>query len=93
MRPLPLLAGLWRLSCALYKPLCLAAPVSPVEAELVAGVHCPVLSCVPCDCCRERLAHFRELEFIPFNPTDKRTEATVETIRDRSVFKVTSASL
>jgi hypothetical protein len=44
--------------------------------------------CVP----RERLAHFKELDFVPFNPTDKRTEATVETIRDRSVFRVRCAS-
>ncbi len=38
--------------------------------------------------CRARLSAFRELEFIPFNPTDKRTEATVEVIHDRSVFRV-----
>ena len=41
---------------------------------------------------RERLRQYREIEFIPFNPTDKRTEASVERLRDRSVFRVTKGA-
>jgi len=41
---------------------------------------------------KARLSAFRELEFIPFNPTDKRTEATVEVIHDRSVFRVSKGA-
>ena len=36
---------------------------------------------------KQRLESFREHEFIPFNPTDKRTEATVSA-PDGSVFRV-----
>ena len=32
---------------------------------------------------RDRLKTFTELEFIPFNPTDKRTEATVRSADGR----------
>ena len=40
---------------------------------------------------RARLAAFKELEFMPFNPTDKRTEATIRA-PDNSVFKVTKGA-
>jgi len=40
---------------------------------------------------RARLSAFKEVDFIPFNPTDKRVEATVEA-PDGSVFKVTKGA-
>ena len=40
---------------------------------------------------RPRLAAFVEMDFVPFNPTDKRTEATVRA-PDNSVFKVTKGA-
>lgn len=40
---------------------------------------------------RERLAAFREVDFVPFNPTDKRVEATVAA-PDQSIFKVTKGA-
>ncbi len=40
---------------------------------------------------RSRLAAFKELDFFPFNPTDKRTEATIRA-PDNSVFKVTKGA-
>jgi len=40
---------------------------------------------------RTRLAAFKELDFFPFNPTDKRTEATIRA-PDNSVFKVTKGA-
>jgi H+-transporting ATPase len=40
---------------------------------------------------RARLHAFKELDFMPFNPTDKRTEATVQA-PDQSVFKVTKGA-
>ena len=40
---------------------------------------------------RARLAAFTELAFEPFNPTDKRTEATIQA-PDKAVFKVTKGA-
>jgi H+-transporting ATPase len=40
---------------------------------------------------RARLAAFKELDFMPFNPTDKRTEATIRA-PDNTVFKVTKGA-
>jgi hypothetical protein len=40
---------------------------------------------------RDRLKTFTELEFIPFNPTDKRTEATVRSA-DGRVMRVRGPS-
>ena len=36
-------------------------------------------------------AAFKEVDFMPFNPTDKRTEATIKA-PDGSVFKVTKGA-
>jgi magnesium-transporting ATPase (P-type) len=41
--------------------------------------------------CSARLAAFKEVDFVPFNPTDKRTEATIQA-PDGSVFKVTKGA-
>jgi len=40
---------------------------------------------------RPRLAAFKEIEFVPFNPTDKRTEATIRA-PDGSVFRVSKGA-
>ncbi len=63
---------------------CLSVPVfaSVLCVCLTVHHHVSALSL------RERLKQFRELEFIPFNPTDKRTEATVQRISDHSFMRV-----
>ena len=40
---------------------------------------------------RPRLHAFKEVEFVPFNPTDKRTEATIRA-PDGSIFRVTKGA-
>ena len=40
---------------------------------------------------RARMAAFKELDFIPFNPSDKRAEATIQA-PDGSVFRVTKGA-
>ena len=40
---------------------------------------------------RPRLAGFKEVDFMPFNPTDKRTEATIRA-PDNAIFKVTKGA-
>lgn len=41
---------------------------------------------------KEALKEFEEIQYVPFNPTDKRTEATIRAPGDGSIFRVTKGA-